>query len=276
MLAITAAVSGMALPAQAAQEVPENSAVSMILVHGESGTVLAEKNADSRCLIASTTKIMTALTALELAEPEDTVIIDPAWTAVEGSSMYLQAGETYTLRELLYGLLLASGNDGAVAVAHLAAGDEGAFVERMNEKARALGLTNTHFENPHGLDGQEHYSTARDLAVIMAAAMENETFREITAAQSATVHGQTYSNHNRLLGECAGGKRRKDWIHQSCRTVPGKYLQPGWAGADLRNALRSGRLAGPRGTVRLGLWRVPVRTVPGRDGAGPSAGGVWR
>lgn len=204
MLAITAAVSGMALPAQAAQEVPENSAVSMILVHGESGTVLAEKNADSRCLIASTTKIMTALTALELAEPEDTVIIDPAWTAVEGSSMYLQAGETYTLRELLYGLLLASGNDGAVAVAHLAAGDEGAFVERMNEKARALGLTNTHFENPHGLDGQEHYSTARDLAVIMAAAMENETFREITAAQSATVHGQTYSNHNRLLGECAG------------------------------------------------------------------------
>lgn len=127
MLAITAAVSGMALPAQAAQEVPENSAVSMILVHGESGTVLAEKNADSRCLIASTTKIMTALTALELAEPEDTVIIDPAWTAVEGSSMYLQAGETYTLRELLYGLLLASGNDGAVAVAHLAAGDEGAL-----------------------------------------------------------------------------------------------------------------------------------------------------
>lgn len=204
LLALSIAAAGPALPARAAEDVPGHSAASMILIHRESGAVLAEKDADSRRLIASTTKIMTALTALELADPEETVAIDPAWTAVEGSSMYLQAGETYTLRELLYGLLLASGNDGAVAVACLAAGSEAAFVEKMNEKARELGLENTHFENPHGLDGREHYSTARDLAAITAAAMENETFREITSARSRAVHGQTYANHNRLLGECPG------------------------------------------------------------------------
>ena len=168
-------------------------------MHPETGTVLYEKNADERLGIASTTKIMTALVVLEHCALDEPVEILPEYTAVEGSSMYLRAGETYTVEELLYGLMLVSGNDAAVALACHTAGSVAAFADRMNDKARALGMTNSAFQNPNGLDADGHYSTARDMAKLTCAAMENETFRTIVSTRSTVVNGKTLVNHNRLL-----------------------------------------------------------------------------
>lgn len=173
-------------------------------MHPETGTVLYEKNADERLGIASTTKIMTALVVLEHCALDEPVEILPEYTAVEGSSMYLRAGETYTVEELLYGLMLVSGNDAAVALACHTAGSVAAFADRMNDKARALGMTNSAFQNPNGLDADGHYSTARDMAKLACAAMDNETFRTIVSTRSAVVNGQTLVNHNRLLGSYDG------------------------------------------------------------------------
>ena len=153
----------------------DNAARAAIVVHPETGTVLYEKNADERLGIASTTKIMTALVVLEHCALEEPVEILPEYTAVEGSSMYLRAGETYTVEELLYGLMLVSGNDAAVALACHTAGSVEAFSDMMNDQARALGMTDSAFQNPNGLDAEGHYSTARDMAKLACAAMENET-----------------------------------------------------------------------------------------------------
>ena len=177
----------------------DNAAQAAIVVHPETGTVLYEKNADARLGIASTTKIMTALVVLEHCALEESVEILPEYTAVEGSSMYLRAGETYTVEELLYGMMLVSGNDAALALACHTAGSVEAFADMMNDKARALGMTGSAFENPNGLDAEGHYSTARDMAKLACAAMENETFRTIVSTKSTTVDGQTLVNHNRLL-----------------------------------------------------------------------------
>ena len=182
----------------------DNAARAAIVVHPETGTVLYEKNADERLGIASTTKIMTALVVLEHCALEEPVEILPEYTAVEGSSMYLRAGETYTVEELLYGLMLVSGNDAAVALACHTAGSVEAFSDMMNDQARALGMTDSAFQNPNGLDAEGHYSTARDMAKLACAAMENETFRTIVSTKSATVDGQTLVNHNRLLRSYPG------------------------------------------------------------------------
>lgn len=197
-------VSLLTVPVNAAEAAPGVSAEAMIVIHSETGQVLTEKNADTRMLIASTTKIMTALVALEHVEPDREVEIDPAWAAVEGSSMYLRPGAVYTMRELLYGLMLASGNDAALAIACTVAGTPEDFAVLMNEKAQSLGLENTRFANPHGLDSEEHYSTARDMAIIMAEAMKNELFSEIVSTRSFSTHGATYVNHNKLLWRCEG------------------------------------------------------------------------
>lgn len=177
----------------------DNAAQAAIVVHPETGTVLYEKNADARLGIASTTKIMTALVVLEHCALEEPVEILPEYTAVEGSSMYLCAGETYTVEELLYGMMLVSGNDAAVALACHTAGSVQAFADMMNDKARALGMTGSAFQNPNGLDAEGHYSTARDMAALTCAAMANDTFCTIVSTRSATVGGQTLVNHNRLL-----------------------------------------------------------------------------
>ena len=177
----------------------DNAAQAAIVVHPETGTVLYEKNADARLGIASTTKILTALVVLEHCALDEPVEILPEYTAVEGSSMYLRAGETYTVEELLYGMMLVSGNDAAVALACHTAGSVQAFADMMNDKARALGMTGSAFQNPNGLDAEGHYSTARDMAKLACAAMENETFRTIVSTKSTTVDGQTLVNHNRLL-----------------------------------------------------------------------------
>lgn len=180
------------------------SAKAMIVYEPRTGTVLAEQNADAELLVASTTKIMTALVVLESCALDEPVTITAAQAAVEGSSMYAAAGETYTVEELLYGLLLASGNDAAVALAEHAAGSVEAFAARMNQKCAELGLEHSHFVNPHGLDAEEHYSSARDLALITAAAMENPDFCRIFGTQQHTVHGVCYVNHNKLLSSCEG------------------------------------------------------------------------
>lgn len=189
---------------QAVESPPEVSAQSAIVYHGDTGRVLWEKNADAKMLIASTTKIMTAVVAIENCDLSETVTVTKEMADVEGSSMYLQAGAQYTLRELLYGLMLASGNDAATAIAIHVAGDEQAFAERMNQKAAELGMTQTSFENPHGLDGATHYSTAADMAKLAAYAMENSVFAEIVGTRNTTIKGLTYVNHNKLLWQCEG------------------------------------------------------------------------
>lgn len=191
-------------PVRASQLPPETAAKAALVLHGESGTVLYEENADEPLPIASTTKIMTALVVLEACALDETVEILPEYTDVEGSGMGFSAGETYTVEELLYGLMLASGNDAAVALACHTAGSVEAFADRMNEKAAALSLRQTHFENPHGLDAPGHQSTARELALLAAAAMENETFRTIVSTAEKTIGDKTYVNHNRLLNTYPG------------------------------------------------------------------------
>ena len=197
----------LCLPARAANFSGSVSAKSAILVDAQSGRVLYEKNADERSLIASTTKIMTGLLVCEAGELDREISVPPEAAGVEGSSLYLKAGEQITVRELLYGMMLRSGNDAAVALAIAAAGSVEAFAGRMNEKAQALGLTNTHFENPNGLDGEAHYSTARDLAKLSICAMQNEMFRAVVSSKSYTENGRSFTNHNKLLwrGEGAGG-----------------------------------------------------------------------
>ena len=179
---------------------PSTSAHSAILIHADTGKVLYEQNADDRMLIASTTKIITAIVVLENCALDETVEIDSRSAGTEGSSMYLREGETYTVEELLYGLMLVSGNDAAMALALHTAGSLEKFAGLMNDKAVELGMTGSHFANPHGLDAEGHYSTARDMAVLAAYCMENDDFACIVSSRSASVHGNELYNHNKLLG----------------------------------------------------------------------------
>ena len=175
------------------------SARSCCVLDAVSGRTLFEKEADRRSLIASTTKIMTALLIAEQCNVMDRMRIPGEAVGIEGSSMYLREGEVLTLQELLYGLMLSSGNDAAVALAVYCGGTVQGFVEMMNDKARLLGLTGTHFENPNGLDAPEHYSTARDLAVLAAYAMENPIFAKTVSTKTAAVGSRYLRNHNKLL-----------------------------------------------------------------------------
>lgn len=181
---------------------PALSAQSAVLVC--EGEVLYEKNARLRLPMASTTKIMTAILAIENANTEDIVSIKPEHCMVEGSSMYLRPESDKTVLELLKGLLLVSGNDAALALADHVAGDCDKFVEMMNRKAADLGLENTHFTNPHGLSHASHYTTAYDLALLMEYCMDNELFRHIVAMKSFESDGAQLLNHNKLLFSCPG------------------------------------------------------------------------
>ena len=178
------------------------SATAAILMDADSGEILYEKDAGRRMRIASTTKIMTALVALDRARLTDTITVTAAHM-VEGSSMYLKPGETVTVEELLYGLMLCSGNDAALALADCCGGLE-EFVQAMNDKAAELGMQDTSFANPNGLDDEAHYSTARDMAVLAAYAAQNPTFRRICSTRTATVGSRTMTNHNKLLSQVEG------------------------------------------------------------------------
>ena len=175
------------------------SASAAILVDVDSGRVLYEQNADARMLIASTTKILTALVAIEEGDLRDIVTVSRRAALTEGSAMYLQEGEQLTLETLLYGLLLCSGNDAAVAIAEHVGGSLEGFVDRMNRRAGELGMENSSFANPNGLDAEDHYSTARDMACLACAAAGNETLMRIASTKTVTIGGRTMTNHNKLL-----------------------------------------------------------------------------
>ena len=181
------------------------SAESAVLVDAHSGLVLLEKNAHKRMGMASTTKIMTALTVLRLSSPEDTVTVSDSAIGIEGSSIYLCKGEKMTVEQLLYGLLLASANDAAVALAIHCSGSVDAFADQMNSVALELGLENTHFTNPHGLYDEEHYTTAFELAMISREALKIPLLAKIFASTRATIpfcgeaDTRLVVNHNKML-----------------------------------------------------------------------------
>lgn len=195
---LLAAVLFLQMPAHAI------SAQKAILLDAQTGRVLYEKNADSRSLIASTTKIMTALVVCEHCNVLDRMKIPKEAVGIEGSSMYLREGEVLTLQELLYGLMLRSGNDAAVALAIYCGGTVEGFAGMMNDKARQLGMTGTHFENPNGLDSPGHYSTARDLAILSAYAMKNPIFYQTVSTKNVRVGERSLQNHNKLLWRVEG------------------------------------------------------------------------
>ena len=181
------------------------SAHSAVLIDADSGTVLYAKNANERLPMASTTKIMTAYVALSLAKPEHTICVDAEAVGIEGSSIYLSEGEELTLEQLLYALLLESANDAAAAIAIGLSGSVEAFADEMNRKAQSLGLTNTHFTNPHGLHDEEHYTTARELALLSHTALQNELIQTIVSTRKTTIpHAgsdgvRLLVNHNKML-----------------------------------------------------------------------------
>lgn len=175
------------------------SAKSAICLHYPTGQVLYAKNADEKLPMASTTKIMTALVALENAKLSDMVTVGENAAGVEGSTMYLKKGEKLSMSDLLHGLMLSSGNDAAVAIAEHVAGSEEAFCELMNQKAESLGCSNTQFQNANGLPDEAHFTTALELARITGEALKNETFRNIVSQKSAKVSGKLLTNHNKML-----------------------------------------------------------------------------
>jgi D-alanyl-D-alanine carboxypeptidase len=179
------------------------SAASAVLIEQESGRVLYQQEPDSERLIASITKIMTAVVALEHGNLRDAYTVT-AEDMAEGSSMYLKPGETVELEELLYGLMLVSGNDAALAVAHCVSGSTEDFVALMNDTAQRLGMTHSSFQNPNGLDAQGHYSSAGDMAILAAYALKNQDFRRIVSTTSITIGTRTLTNHNKLLRLCEG------------------------------------------------------------------------
>lgn len=170
----------------------------------DTGAVFYEKNADVPSLIASTTKIMTGLLVCENCDLDEKVTVPQEAVGIEGSSVYLRAGETLTVRDLLYGMLLQSGNDAATALALHLSGSVEAFAEQMNKKVCELGLTNTHFANPHGLDDEGNYGSARDLATLTAYALKNPDFAQAVSTKSYRVGERCFVNHNKLLWRCEG------------------------------------------------------------------------
>ena len=205
------------------------SARSALLLDCATGRILYERQADKQSLIASTTKIMTALIVCEQCNVLDRMKIPKEAVGIEGSSMYLKEGEILTVQELLYGMMLHSGNDAAVALAIYCAGTVEGFAQMMNDKARALGMENSNFENPNGLDAANHYSTAKDLSILAAYAMENPIFAKIVSTK--TVHaGERYlRNHNKLLWQLEGA----DGVKTGYTRAAGRIL--------VSSAVRNGR-----------------------------------
>jgi serine-type D-Ala-D-Ala carboxypeptidase (penicillin-binding protein 5/6) len=179
---------------------PRIDAQAGIVMDLQSGRVLYEKNAYTKKSIASTTKIMTAILALENGNLDDTVTVSKRAAAVWGSSVGLKTGQSYKLRDLLYALLLRSGNDAAIAIAEHIGGSVEEFANMMNSKAAELGANSTSFRSPHGLDAQDHYSTACDLALMARYALNNPVFSQIVGSRSAYFSGKEIGNTNELLG----------------------------------------------------------------------------
>lgn len=212
---------------------PEISAQSAIVIEANSGRVLYEKQARMKAYPASITKIMTGLLALERINPESKIRIPAEAVGIEGSSIYLAPNEIISLRDLVYGLMLRSGNDAAVAIGKAVAGDTDNFVLLMNRRALLLGAADTNFMNPNGLFNKEHYTTCYDMALIAREAMKNEEFRKIAAAKNWTAdrgtgkHNQFY-NKNKVVFEYEGGNGIKiGYTSASGRTLVASSMRNG-------------------------------------------------
>ena len=199
-----------------AESAPAPSAKAYVLYCVENEKIILSKNENTRMKPASTTKLMTTLLTLEEAAKNDRVITFTADMVAEGSSMYLEVGEKLRLSDLAVGMMMCSGNDAANAAAISVSGSTEKFANLMNTRARQIGMENTHFVTPSGLDDDDHYSTAYDLALLMAEGLRNEAFANLTFQKSVSVSFTepsdkkiTYANHNRLLSlydDCIGGK----------------------------------------------------------------------
>lgn len=209
---------------------PEITAQSAILFNAHTGDILFEKDKSERVYPASTTKILTALLTIETVEKYNSditqkVTVPKEATNIEGSSIYLKPEEEISLEDLLYGLMLRSGNDAAKALAYIIGGTEENFVDMMNQRAQELGCKNTHFTNPSGLYDEEHYTTAFDMAIISQAAMKNETFRTIAASKSwqssrTTDSYPVFTNKNKVVFQYEGGNGIKiGYTEKSGRTL---------------------------------------------------------
>ncbi|MCL2621961.1 MAG: D-alanyl-D-alanine carboxypeptidase [Firmicutes bacterium] len=188
-----------------------SSARAMATISADSGEVIFSKNMDKQLPMASTTKIFTALAVIEnIKDLEQLVTIPAAAVGIEGTSLYLEQGEQLSVKNLLYGLMLRSGNDAAVALAIHTSGSVEKFCQLMKETAIKAGATNSNFKNPHGLDAEGHYTTAYDLAVVSAYALKNQEFKEIVSTKKVTMPWETRTydrvimNKNRLLNSLDG------------------------------------------------------------------------
>lgn len=175
--------------------------------------------------------------------------IQPEWTGIEGTSLYLRPGEILQVETLLYGLLLHSGNDAAVALAGYCAGDVATFVEWMNQRAADLGMTRTHFSDPNGLGDAGHYASALDMAKLGRACLHNETIARIVATKSITLEGRALTNHNKLLWQYDGCSGHEDRLHPPGGADVGLQCPAGGAESHLRDPQRPGRLGRPQGAV---------------------------
>ncbi len=210
LAAVSAPAYGTETETAKEQAPPPVSAQTAILVEANSGEVLYEKNADQKAYPASITKIITALLAIESGKLDNKVKISGNAAGVEGSSIYLEPGEVIPLRDLVYGLMLRSGNDAAIAISEEIGGSTGSFVIMMNKRARELGAFNTNFVNPNGLHNPEHYTTARDMALIAAAAMKNPEFKKVAGAKSWVANRgegkyNYFYNKNKVVYQYSGG-----------------------------------------------------------------------
>jgi len=203
---------------------PSPSARAAALYEPETGAFLYEKNIDEHLPMASTTKIVTALLSLELLDHDMIIAIPREAVGIEGSSVYLEEGELISVKDLVYATMLASANDAAAALAIEIAGSVDGFASIMNQRAASLGLCDTNFINPHGLDANEHYTSAHDLAIIAAEALKNETFKEISSTYKHNIESslrtRTIVNHNKLLRRfqgCIGVKT--GYTHKSGRSL---------------------------------------------------------
>ena len=222
ILAVLVIMPGFFTGVSAESIIPSVSAKSAVLIDASDGRVIFEKNARVRMPMASTTKIMTALVSLENADEGDTVVIPAEATGIEGSSIYLKAGERLTLGELIYAVMLASANDAATAVAIHVGGSVEGFADMMNARAEELGLTDTHFKNPHGLDAEGHYTSAYDLARLAAEALKNEAFLRVVSTVRHEISGaepgstRRLLNHNALLRTYQGAIGVKTGFTKKC------------------------------------------------------------
>lgn len=207
---------------------PNINSRAAIVLDRESKRILYDKNAHEKRAMASTTKIMTAIVALENCRLEEEIVVSKKVAGVGGSRLGLQTGDKITMNDLLYGLMLRSGNDAAAQIAETLGGGYVGFAELMNKKAQELGLVNTHFVTPHGLDDPEHYTTAYELALLTDYALRNDKFAQIVKSKTKTIlingRQRELYNTNELLGNLEGIDGVKTGFTNNARQMFGNFL----------------------------------------------------